>query len=101
MLANRLHKVLELSGLKEKFDAEEKKINLYSFRHQWFTWRLRYGNVPIHLLAKAGGNSIEKIQSTYSHIKVEQQADLLTKAQGFAKAAEVDLGINNQYWYNE
>ena len=101
MLANRLHKVLELSGLKEKFENENKKINLYSFRHQWFTWRLRYGNVPIHLLAKAGGNSVEKIQSTYSHIKVEQQADLLTKAQGFAKSAEVDLGINNQYWYNE
>ena len=101
MLARRLHKVLELSGLKEKFDAEDRKINLYSFRHQWFTWRLRYGNVPIHLLAKAGGNSIEKIQSTYSHIKVEQQADLLTKAQGFAKAAEVDLGLENQYWYDE
>ena len=101
MLGKRLHMVLELSGLKEKFDAENKKINLYSFRHQWFTWRLRYGNVPIHLLAKAGGNSIERIQSCYSHIKVEQQADLLTKAQGFAKAAEVDLGLENQYWYDE
>jgi integrase len=101
MLANRLHKILELSGLKDQLDREGKKINLYSFRHQWFTWRLRYGNVPIHLLAKAGGNSVEKIQSTYSHIKVEQQADLLTKAQGFARAAEVDLGLNNQFWYEE
>ena len=101
-LGNRLHKVLELSGLKETFAREGKTINLYSTRHTWFTWRLRFGNVPIHLLAKAGGNSVEKISKVYSHVRVEQQADILTRAQGFTKSAELDIALaNNQFWYED
>ena len=33
-----------------------------------------------------------KIKS-YAKISVEKQADVLTKAQGFAKMAEIDLGV--------
>ena len=33
------------------------------------------------------------IMKTYANISVEKQADVLTKAQGFAKMAEIDLGV--------
>lgn len=93
-LANRLRKVLVLSGLQEELDKENKRINLYSARHTYITWRLRYGDVPMHLLAKAAGTSVTMIEKTYSHISVEKQADVLTRAQGFAKMAEIDLRAN-------
>jgi len=97
-LGNRFRKVLELSGLKEELEQEGKKINLYSFRHQWFTWRLRYGNVPLPLLAKAGGNSCQQIMAVYAHIEVEKQTSILTRAQTYAKGAEIDLDVR---LYNE
>ena len=59
---------------------QNKAISLYSFRHTYAHWRLRYGDVPIHLLAKQMGTSIQKIENTYGHIEVEMQADLNTKA---------------------
>jgi integrase len=90
-LYQRLQQVLEQSGLKEELEAEGKKVSLYSSRHAFITWRLRYGNVPIHLLAKAAGTSIDKIEKTYGHIEVEKQTELLTRGQGYAKKAEVDL----------
>lgn len=88
-LYQRLQQVLEQSGLKEELDATGKKVSLYSSRHAFITWRLRYGNVPIHLLAKAAGTSIDKIEKTYGHIEVERQTELLTRGQGYATNAEV------------
>ena len=82
----RLRKTIKQSGLEEELDREGKTITLYSFRHQYATWRLRYGDVPIHLLAKQMGTSVQKIESTYGHIQVEQQAELITKAQSHIKA---------------
>ena len=90
-LDHRLQQVLEKSGLKAELEAEGRKISLYSSRHAFITWRLRYGNVPIHLLSKAVGTSIKMIEQTYGHIEVEKQTELLTKGQGYAQKAEVDL----------
>ena len=91
ILDHRLQQVLEQSGLKAELEAEGKKISLYSSRHAFITWRLRYGNVPIHLLSKAVGTSIKMIEQTYGHIEVEKQTELLTKGQGYAQKAEIDL----------
>ena len=93
-LYQRLQQVLTQSGLKEELAVEGKKISLYSSRHAYICWRLRYGDTPIHLLAKAAGTSIEKIEKTYGHIEVEKQTAILTKNQGYAKAAEVSLTLN-------
>ena len=82
----RLKRVLKDSGLQEEFDKLDLSISLYSFRHQYACWRLRYGDVPIYLLAKQMGTSIQKIEATYGHIEVEQQVDKITKAQGLIKA---------------
>lgn len=90
-LDHRLQQVLERSGLKAELEVEGKKISLYSSRHAFITWRLRYGNVPIHLLSKAVGTSIRMIEQTYGHIEVEKQTELLTRGQGYAEKAEVDL----------
>ena len=92
-ISNRLRYALKHSGLQKELDAEGKVVNLYSARHTYITWRLRYGDVPIHLLAEAAGNSVSQIMRTYAKISVEKQADVLTKAQGFAKMMEVDLGV--------
>ena len=89
-ISRRLRYALKHSGLQEELDAEGKVINMYSSRHTWITWRLRYGDVPIHLLAEAAGNSVSQIMKTYARISVEKQADVLTRAQGFAKMMEVD-----------
>jgi integrase len=78
----RLMRVLQDSGLQEEFDKLGYRISLYSFRHQYACWRLRYGDVPIYLLAKQMGTSIQKIERTYGHIEVEQQVEKITKAQG-------------------
>ena len=78
---HRLKTTLKNSGLQDELDKQGKSISLYSFRHQYAAWRLRYGDVPVHLLAKQMGTSIGKIESTYGHIQVEKQADLITKAQ--------------------
>jgi hypothetical protein len=81
----RLKVVMEKSGLEDELSKKGKRVSLYSFRHQYACWRLRYGDVPIHLLAKQMGTSIEKIMKTYGHIEVEQQADVITKAQEHIK----------------
>jgi len=85
MLNGRLKEVLRESGLNEELTREGKSISLYSFRHQYACWRLRYGDVPIHLLAKQMGTSVQKIEQTYGHIEVEHQADVITKAQDHIK----------------
>lgn len=81
----RLRRVLKESGLEEEFKKRGESISLYSFRHQYACWRLRYGDVPIYLLAKQMGTSIQKIEATYGHIEVEQQVEKITKAQGLIK----------------
>jgi len=43
------------------------------------------------LVAKIAGTSVQKIEQTYGHIEVEKQTELLTRNQGYAKTAEVDL----------
>ena len=90
-LANRLKEVIELSGLKKQLDQTDRNITLYSFRHQYICWRLRYGNVPIQLVAKNCGTSINMIEKTYGKIQTELQTELLTKNQNFAKETEIDL----------
>ena len=97
-LYTRLQEVLELSGLKEELASVGKKISLYSSRHAFITWRLRFGNVPIHLLAKVAGTSIQKIESTYGHIQVEQQASVITRNQGHFKSAgfEIDSHVEGE-----
>ena len=87
----RLKDVLKWSGLQDELDKEGKSISLYSFRHQYACWRLRYGDVPIHLLAKQMGTSIDKIDKTYGHIEVEQQADKITAAQSHIRATGTEL----------
>ena len=57
-LANRFKQVLQSSGLQDEIDAEGMIINLYSMRHQYISWRIRYGNVPLPLLSRAVGNSV-------------------------------------------
>jgi len=81
----RLKAVMEQSGLKDELAKKGKVISLYSFRHQYACWRLRYGDVPMHLLAKQMGTGYDKIMNTYGHIEVEQQADVITKAQEHIK----------------
>ena len=87
----RLKDVLKWSGLQDELDKEEKSISLYSFRHQYACWRLRYGDVPIHLLAKQMGTSIDKIDKTYGHIEVEQEAEKITAAQSHIRATGTEL----------
>ena len=87
----RLQEVLEKSDLKKELDKDKLKVSLYSSRHAFITWRLRYGNVPIHLVAKVAGTSIQKIEQTYGHIEVEKQTEMLTRNQGRARTAGVDL----------
>lgn len=91
MLHERLKQTLEISGLGIEINQMQQKISLYSFRHQYICWRLRYGGVPIHLIAKNCGTSIQKIEETYGHIETEKQADIITKNQGISKQSEVDL----------
>lgn len=91
MFHERLKKTLELAGLTDEIKHSQSKISLYSFRHQYICWRLRYGGVPIHLIAKNCGTSIQKIEETYGHIETERQVDVITKNQGISRKAEVDL----------
>jgi len=88
---NRLKQVFRESGLQEEFDKENKNVSLYSFRHQYACWRLRYGDVPIHLLAKQMGTSVSKIESTYGHIMVVEQADQITKNQEYLRKMDIIL----------
>ena len=87
----RLKETLELSGVQKMLDEYQHSISLYSFRHQYICWRLRYGQVPIHLIAKNCGTSIQKIDETYGHIETEKQVDVITANMVTMKSADVDL----------
>lgn len=92
VMSYRLKEVLRDSGLQEDLDKNNSTITLYSFRHQYASWRLRYGQVDIHLLARQMGTSTAKIESTYAHIMVELEADKITKNQEPIKRTDYDLG---------
>ena len=87
----RLKRVLVKSGLQDELDATGTSINLYSGRHTYACWRLRYGDVPIHLLAKQMGTSVIKIEQVYGHIETEHKLDVITKSQGTIKDAGIIL----------
>tara|TARA_Y100000592_G_scaffold33709_1_gene53481 strand:+ start:3286 stop:4803 length:1518 start_codon:yes stop_codon:yes gene_type:complete len=87
----RLKRVLVKSGLQDELDRTGTSINLYSGRHTYACWRLRYGDVPIHLLAKQMGTSVIKIEQVYGHIETEQKLDVITKSQGTIKDAGIIL----------
>ena len=82
----------ELSDIEvqEELDKEGKSITPYSFRHFYAYLRL-INKVPIHLLAKNMGTSVQKIESTYGHINTELHAEVLTKGQGIIKRTETNL----------
>ena len=87
----RLRQTLIRSGLWDELEKEGKRITLYSSRHSYACWRLRHGNVPIHLLAKQMGTSVSKIENTYGHIELEQELDTITQNQGFLKRAGISI----------
>jgi integrase len=85
----RLKKSLSMSGLQDELNKEGKSITLYSGRHSYATWRLRHGDVPILLLAKQMGTSVQKIESTYGHIDLEMQSAVITKGQDHIKRTAI------------
>lgn len=88
----RLKDTIKLTpDLQDELNKMDRSISLYSFRHQYICWRLRYGNVPIHLIARNCGTSIQKIDSTYGHIETEKQIELITRNQGLIQKADLDL----------
>ena len=70
------------SGIKEELDAKNKKISLYTMRHQYVVWRLMLGKVNIQNLAANIGSSVQKIESNYAHIKPVDYAEELVANQG-------------------
>ena len=86
----RMRKTLVDSGVQEMLDKTNRSISLYSNRH-WYAYLRLLNNVPIHILAKNMGTSVQKIESTYGHINTELHADLITKGQGIFKRTETSL----------
>lgn len=73
------HKILGQLGLLR--DRWGKRRTIYSLRHYYCTEAL-LSDVPIHTLALNMGTSIRHIETHYSHVITERQADLL-KAKKF------------------
>ena len=67
---------------KKKPPRKEKKISLYTMRHQYVVWRLMIGKVNIQNLAANIGSSVGKIESNYAHIKPVDYAEELVANQG-------------------
>lgn len=61
------------------FDNHELKRSIYSLRHLYGTFRLVYGNVDVFFLAENMGTSVDMIKRHYSHLKITQVADHLTR----------------------
>jgi len=55
------------------------KRSIYSLRHLYGTFRLVYGNVDVFFLAENMGTSVDMIKRHYSHLKITQVADHLTR----------------------
>ena len=79
-MEKRLKVVLLLSGLKEKLDADNRHITLYSGRHFYCTMRLM-NKVDMHTLALNMGTSITYIEKTYSHLTTLMMSDEITRGQ--------------------
>ena len=90
IMHQRMRKTLVDSGVQEMLDKTNRSISLYSNRH-WYAYLRLLNNVPIHILAKNMGTSVQKIESTYGHINTELHADLITKGQGIFKRTETSL----------
>ena len=52
---------------------------IYSLRHTYGTFRLVYGNVDVFFLSENMGTSVEMIKKHYSHVKITQVSDHLTR----------------------
>ena len=79
----RMKETLVSSGLQEKLDKKEMKISLYSMRHQYVYWRLKYGKVKIQTLAANIGSSTKRIEDNYGHIKPIEYAEELVANQNY------------------
>ena len=86
-MEKRLKSVLLLSGLKEKLDADNRHITLYSARHFYCTMRLM-NKVDIHTLALNMGTSITYIEKTYSHLTTLMMSDEITRGQNWKTEAK-------------
>ena len=71
------------SGLQKVLDKKQHRISLYSMRHQYVYWRLKYGKVKIHLLAANIGSSVQRIEQNYGHIKPVEYAEELIANQSY------------------
>ena len=89
-LSNRLRNALVDSGLKSELDAENKTVTLYSARHAFITWRLRYGKMDLPLLSRISGTSVQLIMKTYGHIDVEAEAARIVHNSRFEKMRQMD-----------
>ena len=90
IMYQRLKKTLVDSGVQAELDKENKSVSPYSFRHFYAYYRL-LNRVPIYLLAKNMGTSVQKIESTYGHINTELHSEVLTAGQGIFKRTGTSL----------
>jgi integrase len=58
-------------------DADGNRRTLYSLRHTYATYRILYASAPYEILALQMGTSVNMIEQHYSHLKVEDSAELL------------------------
>ncbi len=70
--------LLEESGL--RVGRQGTKRTLYSLRHTFITFALRYGNNPdAFFIAKNCRTSVKQIENHYGHVKAEDFADRVTR----------------------
>ena len=93
IMHQRLRKTLSDSGLQEIYDKESKRVSLYSFRHFYAFFRL-INKLPIHILAKNMGTSVEHLEKTYGHITTTLHSDEITAGMGrIFKKTETSLAL--------
>ena len=97
-LSKRLRTALVDSGLQSELDAENKTITLYSARHAFITWAMRYRQLDLPLLSKIAGTSVQMIMKVYGHIDVEAEAARIVHNSRFGKMRRMDkeLELYNQ-----
>ena len=89
-LSKRLRTALVDSGLQSELDAENKTITLYSARHAFITWKMRYGQLDLPLLSRIAGTSVQMIMKVYGHIDVEAEAARIVHNSKFGKMRRMD-----------
>ena len=86
-------------------DVNGARRSLYSLRHSYATFRILYGKVDLHTLAKNMGTSIAMLERHYSHLEVLHRAEALAgkaeqgKPRGKGRAREtriIELGDDSQ-----